>query len=84
MHKDFQVIICLFDRLLEVVQLPLDFHPNFYYLKLNGLTWYQGCYLIGCIIRIFFKYHLNPFKQSKVIDPPLQGTKMGFNGHEGK
>ena len=42
--KYFQVIILLFDRVLEVVtfQLPLDFHPNVSYLKLNGLKWDKG------------------------------------------
>ena len=42
--KDFQDIIFPFDRVLEVVtfQLPLNFHPIFSYLKLNGLTWDQG------------------------------------------
>ena len=44
--KDFQVIIFPFDWVLEAVnfQLPLDFHPTYSYLKLNGLAW--ACWLL--------------------------------------
>ena len=74
--KDFQVIILLFDRVLEVVtfQLPLDIHPNLSYLKLNVLTWDQRVSLIICLMSLCFKYQLNPLRKSKVIDPPVQGN----------
>ena len=77
---DFQVIIFLFDLVLEAVtfQLPLDFHPNFSELKLNGLTWDQMDSLLGCLMILCFKYQLNPLRQSKVIGLPVQGTEIRY------
>ena len=76
----FQVIIFLFDWILGVmtIQLPLDFHLIFSYLKPHGLTWDQGGSLLVCLMSLCFKYHLNPLRQSKVIGPPVQGTEFGY------
>ena len=75
-----KVIIHLFDRVLGVVtfQLPLDFHPKLPYIKFNGLTWYQGCSLIICLMSLCFKSQLNPIRKSKVIDPLMQGIEIGY------
>ena len=77
---DFQVIIFLFDWVLEAMtfQLPLDFHPTFPNLTLNGLTWDQGYFIIGSLMILCFKSHPNPLKKSKVIGLPVQGTEFGY------
>ena len=69
--KDFQDIIFLFKWVLEAMtfQLPLDFHPNFYYLNPHGLTWDKGGSLLRCHMILCFKYQFIPLSQSKVNSP---------------
>ena len=78
--KDPQVIIFQFDWVLRVVtfQLPLEFHPNLSYIKLNVLTWDQGGSPIICLMRLCFKPQLNLIRQSKVIHLPMKVAEMGY------
>ena len=63
---------------LKIVQVTLGFHPIFSYAKSRILGWDKGGSLLGCLISLYFKSYLNPFRKSKVIDPPVQGTKFGY------
>ena len=72
--------IFLFDLVLGVVtiQLPLEFHPIFYYLKPHGFTWDKRGSFPWCLMNLCLKFQLNPLRKSKFIGLPVQVTEFGY------
>ena len=66
------------------IQQPLEFNTIFPYPKTHGLELDQGVPIRLCLINLYFKFHLNPLKKSKVIGPPNRVPSLGSNGGEGK